>query len=227
MTEVKNILYTAENNIINVIEIIIEKENDIYDLYKKDNNEKIKLQDYININKDDNINILYQEIEKINKNKVLEFLDISNEIIENYIEYNSSITKIDNLFLLKKIINLLGSKIKISKDINEIIHKQILNSDKKVQYFLEDEIYFNQKYKNSSLRTLEILNEIDLKKLIKINEELKNQKHTNLEEIFESNLDELYDKIKSNVSDINDIKLFDKLFERKNSKLLTIKKRNN
>ena len=120
MTEVHNILLLAEKNIKNIpniLDIIIDKEQKIYELYKKEKR-KINLIDYVEINENDDINLLLKHIEKLSK-QVLEFLDISDVILEDYINFNKE--KLDNLYTLNKIINILNKNINLSEDINKII----------------------------------------------------------------------------------------------------------
>ena len=148
----------------------------------------------------------------------MKFIDIS-DIIEEYIELKKD--KIDELIHLKEIINNAEHQIDISKDINEIIHNQILNLDvnSRFNYFKDDDIYFKEKYKDEKYRTIKIFNEFDLDKLLKLNENLEKVKETNLEKIFEFDIDKLYNKIKTLINNIKDIKKLDNLFSEKNGKL--------
>ena len=125
---------------------------------------------------------------------------------------------------MKKIIKEFSNDYELKKKINEIIHELILNSDENIRekYFIKDSIYFNNDYEKS--RSIKILKGFYFKKLIKINEKIKSIRKSNLEKIFSSNLNELYEHIKENIEDINDIKSLDNLFEKKDENFLNLKK---
>ena len=205
--EIKNILKISEKDIISILKIINEKSNEIHPLFNKEKNEKIKLIDFIEINKDEDLNSLYDEFENLINNKSLEFIDIS-DVIKKYINFNNK--KIESLLLLKKIINKADEKINISMDINEKIHELILtlDVDSRIKYFKNDDFYFKEKYK--SKRALEILDGFDLDKLIELNEKLKKEEETNLEKIFD--IEELYNKIKGISNNIKDIEKLENFF---------------
>ena len=99
-----------------------------------------------------------------------------------------------------------------------------MKSDKitREQYFIKDEIYFNDDYE--TLRDIEILKDIDINKLKEINEEIKKERKNNLETIFSRNLNELYKHIKKNIQNINEISLLDNIFEQKDENFISMKK---
>ena len=217
ISDVNNILLIAGKDIITIFEILLEKEQEINELYKKDN-KKLILEKYIEIKQDDNINNLSEIIYKLSKNKSLGFLKFSKTIITKYIEWNTN--NIDNLLHLKNIIINLGKEEIFSNDINKIIHDLILESDEKKReyYFIKDDYYFKDEYINS--RSLDILKGFDIDKLININQKIKFERpNNNLEKIFNSKLKELHNLIKQNIHNINDIKKLDELFEIKQEKL--------
>ena len=217
ISDVNNILLIAGKDIITIFEILLEKEQEINELYKKDN-KKLILEKYIEIKQDDNINNLSEIIYKLSKNKSLGFLKFSKTIITKYIEWNAN--NINNLLHLKNIIINLGKEEIFSNDINKIIHNLILESDEKKReyYFIKDDYYFKDEYINS--RSLDILKGFDIDKLININQKIKFERpNNNLEKIFNSKLKELHSLIKQNIHNINDIKKLDELFEIKQEKL--------
>ena len=218
-TEVKNILNISSKDIITIIEIIIEKSKEINSLFNKEKDEKIKLNEYITKEQNEDINSLSKEFEKLINNKCLEFIDIS-DIIENCMSLNN--LKIEDLILLKKIINNAKNQINISKDINEIIHNKILNLevDARINNFINDDIYFEEKYKDGKNRTIKIFNDIKLEKLLELNKKVQSEKKTNLETIFEFDIEKLYTKIKSLSENINDIKLLEQFFIGKNKNFI-------
>ena len=130
--------------------------------------------------------------------------------------------KIEELILLKKIINNAKNQINISKDINEIIHNKILNLevDARINNFINDDIYFEEKYKDGKNRTINIFNDIKLEKLLELNKKVQSVKKTNLETIFEFDIEKLYTKIKSLSENINDIKLLEQFFDGKNKNFI-------
>ena len=115
ISDVNNILLIAGKDIITIFEILLEKEQEINELYKKDN-KKLILEKYIEIKQDDNINNLSEIIYKLSKNKSLGFLKFSKTIITKYIEWNTN--NIDNLLHLKNIIINLGKEEVFPNDIN-------------------------------------------------------------------------------------------------------------
>ena len=105
---------------------------------------------------------------------------------------------------IKELIKDFSNDKELEKKINKLIHELIIKSDKSTreQYFIKDEIYFNDDYEK--LRNIEILKDIDIIKLNEINEKIKKEKNNNLEKIFATNLNELYKHIKKNIQNINE-----------------------
>ena len=210
--EVHNILLLVEKkikNIHDILDIITEQQQKIYELNKKEK-KKINLFEYAEINENDDMNLLLEKLEKLNKNKGLEFIQISNDIIKKYIDFNKA--KLDNLYVLKNIINILPKNENLSTDINKNIHDLILQSDEKIRhdYFIKDE----------NLRTLEMIKTFELSKLIDINEELNTKNNTNLEKIFLSNQSELYKIIMPKINNIKDIEKIYSLIDMKKQEII-------
>ena len=92
---------------------------------------------------------------------------------------------IEKLIQIKELINYF-SKENLKDRINEAIHTQLLKLDEATiyNYFIEDDIYFDDKYIEN--RTIDIFKNFDLDKLIELNKKLKDDKKTNLEKIFSS-----------------------------------------
>jgi hypothetical protein len=189
MTQIKNILKISEKN-INSFFTILNNDN-INEQYKKEKNNKIVINDYLELNSNDDINKFFEEIKDkfLDNKKSLKCFEISSELFKKYIEIHNN--NIEKLFDLKEIINQFSSDFELKKKINEIIHGLILNSNENIRenYFIKDEIYFNDDYKK--LRNIDILRGFDLKKLININKKIKAENKSNLENIFGSKLNEL------------------------------------
>ena len=220
-TQIQNILKISEKN-INSFFTILNNDN-IIEQYKLEKNNKIIINDYLELNSNDDISLFFKEIkDKFLDNKInIECFEISSELFKKSIEIN--INNLEKLFNLKKIIKKFSNDYELKKKINEIIHELILNSDENIRekYFIKDSIYFKNDYEK--LRSIEILKGFNFKKLIKINEKIKSIRKSNLEKIFSSNLNELYEHIKENIQDINDIKSLDDLFEKKDESFLNLK----
>ena len=222
ITQIQNILKISEKN-INSFFTILNNDNIIEQYKKESNSNKIIINDYLELNSNDDINLFFKEIKDtfLDNEKNIDCFEISSELFKKSIEINKK--NVEKLFNLKKIIKKFSTDFELKKKINEIIHELILNSDENVRekYFIKDSIYFFNDYEK--LRSIEILKGFNFKKLIKINEKIKSIRKSNLDKIFSSNLNELYEHIKENIQDINDIKSLDDLVEKKDESFLNLK----
>ena len=146
MTQIQNILKLS-NKEVTFFEILNNKK--INDLYKKQNNKKIKIKECLELNTNEDINSFFEKIMNNEGNKlILKFLEIPSDIFDKYIELNND--DIDKLCNLREIINNYYKDLKLTKDINEIIHEQILKLNKNTDFnfFIKDDIYFKNEYES-------------------------------------------------------------------------------
>ena len=205
-------------DIISFFEII--NHDKIKNLYKKEKNKKIKLEDYLLLNSDDDFIKFFDEVNNNEENSF--YYEISSQVLNEYfrkIENNN----IESILNFKKLFKKFSKDKSLEDKINEVIYKKIKNltPEERLAYFLKDEIYVNKDNINIEKRTLDILDGFDISLLIKLNENLKTQKNTNLEQIFSSQKKELYEKFISEVKTIKHIEDIYSLglIEKENSEL--------
>ena len=209
-----------KNDIISFFKIIIHK--NIIKICKKEKNKakKLKLDDYVKLKSDDDINQFFNEFN--NNKKSLDCFEISSKVFKEYIRINQD-NNIDFFLNLEKLFKLFCKDANLENEINEIIDNKIkgLNIEEKVNYFLGNEININEENKYKKKRTLNMLDGLDIDSLINLNNKLKKEKKINIEQIFSSQKNELYTKIISAIKNIKDIKsiYFSELIKEENQNL--------
>ena len=209
-----------KNDIISFFKIIIHKI--IIKICKKEKNKakKLKLDDYVKLKSDDDINQFFNEVNN-NKNS-LDCFEISSKVFKEYIRINQD-NNIDFFLNLEKLFKLFCKDANLENEINEIIDNKIkgLNIEEKVNYFLGNEININEENKYKKKRALNMLDGLDIDSLINLNNKLKKEKKINIEQIFSSQKNELYTKIISAIKNIKDIKsiYFSELIKEENQNL--------
>ena len=164
---------------------------------------------------------LYCSIIIIERNYTKEhFINFSSSFFETYVNYFNSIS-IDNLIKVKEMITFSKENsinINLIFDINAIIHQNgiifsssgILKNDDLLDFItLKDEYYISTKYQK--LRSLDILNGLDILSFDdKFYEKWKKIKWN---DIFKEKKIPFYEKILTFIKNLNDFKIFYKLFD--------------
>ena len=175
---------------------------------KIDKNEYIDINKYIDEKKIQDYNYLnsiFKEIEELNNSsdlKLFEFSDLMEKIIESNKENK------ENLKILEEMINLIKKSNKNFKcrNLNLLIQSKPKNN-LEILNMIEKKMQENAEYKEKSHKILELIDEINISEL---NDEFcKKWKEIDFMILFQSNLNDLYNKISSLVKDF---KFFAKLF---------------
>jgi len=171
MMQIKKILEISDHDIKYFFKLL--SNDKILELYKKESNinNKIIINKYLDSN--ELINNFFSELTIFKYNNNIECFEVSTDIFEKYIEMNENENDLKILMKIKELIKDFSNDTELEKKINKLIHELIMKSDKitREQYFILDEIYFNDDYE--TLRDIEILKDIDINKL---NEKIKKLK---------------------------------------------------
>lgn len=197
----------------------IKKENEnIQDKNKKKEIPIINIENFVEPKKEDDINKLYELINLIREfqSKDIKIIKFTPAFIDTYIDFYNEIN-LDNLFILKKIINIIIKKIdknfesrrKINATIHEngikLVQNGKLKNSKLLEFISNDEFYQNKRYNKKFYRNLEILDGIDISSLE--NDFFKKWKEINFCEIFDFDLSEFLRKISFNIKEMKDFEL--------------------
>ena len=194
-------------------------------------NQKINMIEISNPKKDDDLNKIIGEIQKVmnyqlNTKKV--FLLFEEEFWKNYIHYNDQ-QNLQNLILIKKAIllyrkadnNLSLEKLDLRSKIHNtglhVIEKGGLKNEQLLDFIENDDDYFKEnRYENKAYRPLTILKGIDLEKANEIF--FERWEKSNIFKIFEFNEIDFKRELVNKIDNMKDFGKLLKLFDYKNKK---------
>ena len=194
-------------------------------------NKKINMIEMSNPKKDDDLNKIIGEIQKVmyyqlNTKKV--FLLFEEEFWKNYIHYNDQ-QNLQNLILIKKAIllykkadnNLSLEKLDLRSKIHNtglhVIEKGGLKNEQLLDFIENDDDYFKEnRYENKAYRPLTILKGIDLEKANEIF--FERWEKSNIFKIFEFNEIDFKKELVNKIDNMKDFGKLLKLFDYKNKK---------
>ena len=213
--EILNFLFYIGKDFILFLDVINKKANIILkNIGEKDKNYIIEIEKYVIPQKNDDLNEINKQIKLLDENKIKDYIKFTPLLFEKYDEININ--------LLNTIVDSLKSNDN-KNNWDKLVHTSILklvqnNKLKNVELLdmvQKDNIYYENKYNNKDLRSLDILNGIDVESLN--NDFFDKWNNMHFEKCFKNNLDQFYTRIVLLIKNIKDFQLLFSFFSFENN----------
>ena len=217
--QILTLLFYLGTDFSTFIEVVKETKDLIYTFMKKNGDNKIEIEKYVEPKKEDDLENILSLLEGLKSftifvNEDMKLIKFSSLIIEKYAGFYEEIN-LDKLIILKYIVDsikLLEPQFVCNCNIEEKLHRTGLKLVKigkikniKIIEFIKTDVYFlNKNYNKKLYRPLEILDGINISLIEDKKQFFKKWNDINFYSMFESQIEDFLKKIASLISEMKD-----------------------